>query len=791
MTAKPQPMAGKSDAADDLIAELAKLMARDANDAPPPKPMALSPFTVRIPGDAAVAPRHEEPVRRAETTLAPVSVSHVRTAEPERQQPVPAPAPAAPNPPRVEADSGRFAFDATQSRREPASMPAPTPPAVPVASEPAAPVRVEPETTPPEHDSIADLIAAELAIDPHPSSVVPTPPPAAPVPVPEVPAPVLAAPEAMVTEEPPQPKPAPDPRAGWQPVDVSSNREGARPAQSQLRPVTSQPVARQETPRTEQDAFKVPPVFGLGTTPVPQPVQAKAPEPVRIETAPKEVDLDLARAPVSAPAMQIVAEPSVKATQVDPHDTIGSDPIDEIENLIGKAVRVDLDVPRNGPQIGERPALRSLATPLPRTAAPTSRPVSSADETIMAAAQASGAEVDWVEAPQADEPEPRRVREKRRFAMPRFGFSRVLAGPLVALTLLLAAGFGLYWVLGMGGGETGPAPLLTADATPVKETPVAQPEPAAEQQSVVFNEMEGVVPGAEEQLVSRDQADLNEVTQVPPAPDVSSEGLANRKVRTVTVRPDGTIVSADNSLAGSTILPVARPNVPEIAGAQTASPELLANANPVDPVPPAGDGLAAAPPAPGAASTAVPNPTDAAAIPPLPSEPVAPPVPVVTPGATVPAVDASGNALAGRTSVIPLQRPANLAQRPQAAIEAPPLPNSSLDPAQAATAELPLPPAGQPSPTVPGATEVAALPDTAPAYVQLASQRTEEEARATAQRLVTRFGPLFGGANMEVQRIDLGTRGIFYRVRVPANSTEQATNICVNVKAAGGDCITM
>ena len=46
---------------------------------------------------------------------------------------------------------------------------------------------------------------------------------------------------------------------------------------------------------------------------------------------------------------------------------------------------------------------------------------------------------------------------------------------------------------------------------------------------------------------------------------------------------------------------------------------------------------------------------------------------------------------------------------------------------------------------------------------ELASLRSEEEAREAAQRLVTRFGPLFGGANMEVQRVDLGARGIYYR----------------------------
>src|SRR5690606_31628620 len=116
---------------------------------------------------------------------------------------------------------------------------------------------------------------------------------------------------------------------------------------------------------------------------------------------------------------------------------------------------------------------------------------------------------------------------------------------------------------------------------------------AAADQSIVFNEINGVVPGAEEQLLSRDQTDVNEVTQAAAAPDVSAEGLANRKVRTVTVRPDGTIVSGDNSLAGSTILPVDRPNVPAVPGAETASPELLASTSPDATVPPAANAPAA------------------------------------------------------------------------------------------------------------------------------------------------------------------------------------------------------
>jgi hypothetical protein len=303
---------------------------------------------------------------------------------------------------------------------------------------------------------------------------------------------------------------------------------------------------------------------------------------------------------------------------------------------------------------------------------------------------------------------------------------------------------------------------------------------------VVFNEIDGVVPGAEEQLVSRDQADVNEVTQVATAtPELSEEGLANRKVRTVTVRPDGTIVSGDDSVAGSAILPVDRPNVPAVPGAETASPELLASADAVTPA-------------------AAPEATVA--------EPAVAAVPPVEPGSTVPVVDLTGNPVAGKTAVVPLIRPTGLASiAPAAAVETEPTSvNAIIDAATAATpvaADAAQPavaepvaaaaveqpaaaPAEQPL-AIPGATEVAAVSNDAPAYVQLASQRSEAEARQTAQTMVTRFGPLFGGANMEVQRVDLGAKGIYYRVRVPATSMEQANNICTNVKAAGGDCFTM
>ena len=169
--------------------------------------------------------------------------------------------------------------------------------------------------------------------------------------------------------------------------------------------------------------------------------------------------------------------------------------------------------------------------------------------------------------------------EKRAYMS---GGMRQYVGMAVAGTLLLAAGFGLYWVLGMGRGGDGEAPVLQADATPVKEAAPATPAATDTQGSVVFNEIDGSSTADQTNSSSR-------VTTAPTPPiadvarTVGDEGdgrseseLANRKVRTVTVRPDGTIVSGDEAVAGNEALPVDRPTVPDLPGADVQPSELLA-----------------------------------------------------------------------------------------------------------------------------------------------------------------------------------------------------------------------
>lgn len=774
MTAKPEPMAGQSDAADDLIAELAKLMAQDAKgDGPATVP---SPsFSVRIPG--------------GDTD----TVSHVdldSPAPPPRDLPAAAVTPVLGDKPDVKSEPEPFKFDFDFGLPKAASDVLPAPAAGATSAVPPPRPAAEAATG---HDSIADLIAAELLAEPAPEAEPQSAPKAEvqPEPVAETSAePVVAVP----------PRSVPQPNAGWMPTTVAPGLDARRePAMPALRALNLQPGSR-----PAQDRFSVSPVFGVGTKPVASEPAVSAPVPYSPTPA---------AAPVEPPPVMRPSEPSLV---VAPHsapqdDELGGDPIDEIEHLIGRAMRVEFDKPAaaavapvSDARPAPSPALRTLATPVstPSEPAAASRALSGADEAIFAAAQASGAHVGWVEAPEVDELADEPVAAKRPVRQRR-GFTRAMAGPLVAVTLLLAAGFGLFWVLGLGR-DSGPAPLLTADASPIKETPEVQPGAAATQQSVVFNEIDGVVPGAEEQLVSRDQADVNEVTQVPPVAELSEEGLANRKVRTVTVRPDGTIVSGEDSVAGSAILPVDRPVVPTVPGADTTIPDLLANA----------DAEAAASATPAVAATPTPV---TAVVPGTTAEPAAAITPL-TPGSMVPAVDASGNPVAGKSAPVPMSRPSGLqATAPSATAGAlapavvttptastgntlpPPPTNSTLGALPTAQPAATQPVVAQPvaatnstaTNTIPGAVEVDAVPNNAPAYAQLASLRSEEEARQTAQRLVTRFGPLFGGANMEVQRVDLGARGIYYRVRVPAASTAAAVNICANVVAAGGDCVQM
>lgn len=742
MTTGKQQAAEPSSSTDDLIAELSKLMAQDAHGS---RQDAASPQDVDSPIDATKRPI-ADPKPNAETNPAPfaIRIPGADTLGSTGHAETPAPRfdfgnlskPAAPpmrEAPVFETERSAAGSSAPADLNEPAMAPVVSPSA-------AEPPPMDALNNVHEHDSIADLIAAELQgngtvaegqqMAPVPSSPQPA--------LDEAEMGVAAADEATPDDEIPQFAMG-MPRGGGE--ALAGHAASRSP---DLTPTGAQKAHVQEG--SDGDNFRVPPVFGLGTNapavPPGAPI-ASTPEPVA-DAKPHVEHGYLQKAP-RKPA----ASPPASDVRTD------LDPIHEIENLIGRAVRVAVDNDDESPSQSERPiaspALRSLATPTSSFPKPPANPptntevVTGVDEAIMAAAAATGAEIGWVnehDAPQgvtADEPHQDRQRAPRRS-----GMMRVLVGPGVAIVLLLAAGFGLYSVLGLGRAD-GPPPVLVADTTPIKSVPEAKSPDEQGQQSIVFNEMNGVVPGAEEQLVSRDQTNVNEVTAIAPSEAFTTEGLVNRKVRTVTVRPDGTIVSGgDDSVAGATILPVDRPNVPVIPGATIPGDSLLASAGAVEP-----------------------TPAVAIAVPPL------------VPGTEIAVIDATGAPVPGKTAPVPYIRPASVGDAPARG----PLEVNADAFAQTAEPVAPVAAAQRP--------DVTANSTEAPAYAQLSSQRSPEVAQQIANDLTARYASLLNGARLEVTRADLGSRGIYYRVRVPAASRAIATQFCSSVRASGGDCLAM
>jgi hypothetical protein len=73
--------------------------------------------------------------------------------------------------------------------------------------------------------------------------------------------------------------------------------------------------------------------------------------------------------------------------------------------------------------------------------------------------------------------------------------------------------------------------------------------------------------------------------------------------------------------------------------------------------------------------------------------------------------------------------------------------------------------------------------------VQLSSSPSEADAEASRRTLSARYGSLLGGNELVIQSADLGQKGTWYRVKLPAASLADAQSTCANIKASGGDCI--
>lgn len=332
------------------------------------------------------------------------------------------------------------------------------------------------------------------------------------------------------------------------------------------------------------------------------------------------------------------------------------------------------------------------------------------------------------------------------------GIGLVVGVLVVALAALLGSR------LFHGVTSDGPPKVFEADESPMKGPP---PAVAAEEDDrpgkAIYDRVEGA-DASTAKLVERPAAPVDVLPGVGTATGsglpVGETGtvMEPRRVRTVVVRPDGTIVPGQTSESTA---------VPDTAADTLPEPLPQTDRNAMADL--AVAGADAAP-----AESAVTETSDTPAE--MPADSAATPEPIGQPQGPL--------RLPERRPTPPTRTPA---AAPQATAPAP------VAPAATSNGPMSLIPGTQTRPTQAPA-ETVAVP--AGSYVvQVTSQRSREAALAAYQQLQRKYPSVLGGRSPSIQTANLGAKGTYYRVRIPGGSQAQAAQLCSRLKAAGGDCV--
>jgi SPOR domain len=310
--------------------------------------------------------------------------------------------------------------------------------------------------------------------------------------------------------------------------------------------------------------------------------------------------------------------------------------------------------------------------------------------------------------------------------------SRRRGGLLTAVTLIGCAMIGTAGAYGYRTYYSSPSssrvpPVISADTTPTKVVSAAEGPTGKSIKDRVGDTTERVIPREEEPVELRTPSSRGQsgfpsssgpggaTAFAPPSGNATSS--ESKRVRTLTIRPDGEPPSRESSREPPSREPPSREWSREPSSR-------TANNNP----PPS-----AAPPRPQPVPKNPPS-RNSAPIALDPQEPPTPPAP-----------------------------------RERTAAVSPPATTQGLQP--------PAPRASAPS-------------DAAGYSVQLSSQRSEAEAQASYRSLQSKYPDQLSDRSVMIRRVDLGSKGVYYRAMVgPFSSSDEASQLCSELKAAGGQCL--
>ena len=333
----------------------------------------------------------------------------------------------------------------------------------------------------------------------------------------------------------------------------------------------------------------------------------------------------------------------------------------------------------------------------------------------------------------------------------------------VASALVFSSGSGMM---------DGEPPLITADAEPLKiapenpggveipnqdrqifgardgetrivdreEQPVDIREVAREAPRVILPPPSGLQQRAENDPINRVLAGLQpaEGLQAPSSVSAAAAALGEpRRVRTVSVRPDGTIIARPS--AGQTAQAPSRPVTEAASTRQFQSTASLPVAPPQvsnDPAPP------------------VPITPVAQTQPAAPVQPAAPAQPAVPEQAPLPQAQPAAPAPLTLTGALP-----------------PPPPRET--PREVAA--------------IPAAPAAPAVSQTGGYAVQLAIRDTEDRAMQAFSQYRARYSGIIGNVEPIIRRAEVNGNTI-YRIRVGPYALGEANTICERIKGSGGDC---